>query len=139
MIAEKPEIYADRYAKLTPEERAQLRAFLQGPLYLKLLRIISVFKPSPHCKGTGSGERDQFSDARANARLGEIRGWELYEQTIFLALNEPPQIREAVQETFPMEGRIDADWGKIPEPTKETATHARSNRRPSRPSHPARQ
>lgn len=102
----KPDIYADRLAKLSPEERGQLRAILTHPLYVKFLRIVAVKKPSANCTGTGSGERDAFSDARANARLGEIRGWELHEFAIFLALNEPAAVKEATKETFPDEAWI---------------------------------
>lgn len=116
-MSERPEIYADRLAALSPNERAQLRALLTAPLYLKLLRMVAVFKPSSNCKNCGSGQRDEFSDARANARLGEIRGWELHEAAIFLALNEPPEVKTAVQETFPDEGRADAGWDK-PAPAK---------------------
>jgi len=110
---EKPHIFAERFAKLSPQERTQLRAFIESPLYLKMLRIASVFKPSANCTGTGSGTRDQFSDARANARLGEIRGWEMYEASIFLALNEPAELKQAIQESFPDEGRVDANWGTV--------------------------
>jgi hypothetical protein len=113
-MTEKPDIYADRLSKLTPEQRAKLRAMITDPLYVQFLRIVAVFKPSCNISKAGSGERDAFSDARANARLGEIRGWELYEAAIFLALNEPPEVKASAQETFPDAGRVDADWGKIP-------------------------
>lgn len=103
-MTSKPDIYADRLSKLTPEERAKLRSLLNDPLYLRLLRIVAVFKPSSNCANTGSGTRDEFSDARANARLAEIRGWEAYEITIFLALNDPPEVKQALQESYPDEG-----------------------------------
>jgi len=109
----KPEIYSDRFAKLSPEERAQIRSILNNPLYRKLLSIVAVFKPSANADKTGSRDRDAFSDARANARLGEIRGWEFYEAAIFLALNEPAQVKQAAEENFPDEGRVDANWGRI--------------------------
>lgn len=101
----KPDIYADRLAALSPEERAGLRTLLIDPLYLKLLRMVAVFKPSSNCVNCGSTQRDAFSDARANARLGEIRGWEQHEAAILLALNEPPQVKEAARENFQSE-----DW-----------------------------
>lgn len=107
---DRPDVYADRLSKLTPDERAHLRAILLDPIYVRLLRIVAVFKPSPFCTNAGSTARDQFSDARTNARLGEIRGWESHENAIFLALNEPPKVKTAVQETFPDAGRIDAEW-----------------------------
>ncbi len=111
-IKERPDIYADRLAALSPDERRRLRQLLTDPLYLKLLRIVAVFKPSSNCVNCGSGTRDAFSDARANARLGEIRGWDQHEAAIFLALNDPPQVKQAAQETFPDDGRTDADWNK---------------------------
>lgn len=107
---QRPDIYADRLSKLSPEERAKIRLTITDPLFVKFLRIVAVFKPSPNCANSGSTSRDAFSDARANARLGEIRGWEFYEAAIFLALNEPPEVRQAAQETFPDEGRSDAAW-----------------------------
>lgn len=103
----KPDIYADRISRLSPEQRARLRAMLLDPLYVQFLRIVAGFKPSSNVSKAGSGDRDQFSDARCNARLGEIRGWELYEAAIFLALNEPPQIKQQVSEVFQA---ADADW-----------------------------
>lgn len=111
-IAQRPDIYADRISKLTPEQRAKLRATLNDPLFVQFLRIVAIFKPSANCEDAGSRKRDQFSDARANARLGEIRGWESYEASIFLALNEPAESKQVILETFPDEGRVDANWGK---------------------------
>jgi hypothetical protein len=124
----KPEIYADRLAELTPEERAKLRSMLNDPTWMKLLRMVAVFKPSSNVTNGGSGGRDAFSDARANARLGEIRGWELHELAIFLALNEPKEVKQAVQESFPDEGRVDADWNRVP-PAPSTAIEPKKPRK----------
>lgn len=121
-VREKPHIYADGLAALSPQERARIRAMLDDPLYLKFLRIVARQKPSSMGANLGSGARDAFSDARANARLSEIRGWEMYEAAIFLALNEPPQIKQALQETFPDEGRADAAWTQPPLPAEPTRT-----------------
>jgi hypothetical protein len=105
----RPDIYADRLSRLSPEMRARLRGMLLDPLYVHFLRIVAGFKPSSNVSKGGSGDRDEFSDARCNARLGEIRGWELYEAAIFLALNEPPEIKQQVAESFQP---ADADWNK---------------------------
>lgn len=105
----KPDIYAERLSRLSPEQRARLRGMLLDPLYVHFLRIVAGFKPSSNVSKGGSGDRDQFSDARCNARLGEIRGWELYEAAIFLALNEPPQIKQQAEEVFQA---ADHDWTK---------------------------
>lgn len=115
----RPDIYADRLSKLSPEERAKIREMVTDALFVKFLRIVAVFKPSSNCANCGSTTRDAFSDARANARLGEIRGWEFYEGAMFLALNEPPQVKQAAKETFPEEGRVDADWNP-PNGTSQT-------------------
>lgn len=112
---EYPHVIANRLAKLTPQEREEVRAFLLSRTWLKLHSIVACMKPSPHCKNAGSGERDQFSDARANARLGELRGWEMFEGAIALAILEPAVIKTAVAETFPDSARVDADWGRIPQ------------------------
>lgn len=107
-----PDIYADRLAVMTPKELAEVRASITSPAYVKFLRVLNCAKPSSNVSKAGSGERDEFSDARANARLGEIRGWELYEAAIFLALNEPKTIKRTTEESFPDAGRADANWGK---------------------------
>ena len=108
-LSAKPDIFADRLAQLSPEQKALIRSWLAHPLYAHLMRMVAVFKPSSNVTNGGSGPRDAFSDARCNARLGEIRGWELHEAAIFLALNEPPQVKQAVQEAFQA---VDADWNK---------------------------
>jgi hypothetical protein len=110
-----PQIYADRLAVLTPEERAQLRAFIGSDLYAKLLRIAECLKPSANCKDAGSGVRDQFSNDRANARLSEIRGWELFQVAIFYTLREPEQIKVEPEETFPDAGLLEG-FGAPPPP-----------------------
>jgi len=115
-LKETPFIYADRLAKLSPEDRAELRKILTSPLWIKLMRIAETLKPSPFCEKGGSRDRDEFSDARTNARLGEIRGWEQMQASLFLAIQEPKDVRTAAAETFPDSAKIDAQWGQIPQP-----------------------
>lgn len=119
----RPDIYADRLSRLSPEQRARLRGMLLDPLYVHFLRIVAGFKPSSNVTKGGSGDRDEFSDARCNARLGEIRGWELYEAAIFLALNEPPQIKQQAQEVFQS---ADHDWTKPPESAASSSTASKT-------------
>lgn len=114
-LRETPHVYADRLAKLTAEERGELRTVLTSKTFIKLLRICECMKPSAHIKNGGSGDRDQFSDARTNARLGELRGWELYQAAIFLAISEPAAIKSSASETYPDAGRVDSQWGRIPQ------------------------
>ncbi len=103
---EKPEIYSDRLERLKPDELAQIRSFLSSPVWARFLRVVACKKPSSNVANAGSTSRDEFSDARANARLGEIRGWELYEFAIFLALSEPKEIRKEVEATYPDSGTM---------------------------------
>ena len=98
-----PHIYAERIKKLSPEQLGKIREFLSSPEWVLFLRVIASAKPSPNVANGGSHLRDAFSDARTNARLGEIRGWELYETAIFMALMEPKEIKKALAEEYPDE------------------------------------
>lgn len=109
-----PDIYADRLAAMSPEDKQQLRSFLASPLYVKFLRIVACRKPSANCTGAGSLTRDQFSNDRANARLAEIRGWELYEAAMFFVMTEEPKVpRTAVDEDFPESGRFQSEAAPV--------------------------
>lgn len=101
-----PHIFYDRLASLKPEERQQLRDVLTSPLWVKFLRIIEGQKPSANCAGAGSQSRDAFSNDRANARLGEIRGWELFQHSMFAALKDAPDRRAEPEDNFPEAGAI---------------------------------
>lgn len=104
-----PDIYFDPMAKLVPEERAKLRGILSDPTYVKWLRIVEGQKPSSNCPTAGSGTRDAFSNERANARLGEIRGWEMHTAAMYLALAEPRQPRTETESTFSAGGSINLE------------------------------
>lgn len=106
---QKPDIYYDRLAKLKPEDKERLRAILVDPLFVKFLRIIAVHKPSPNCTLAGSNTRDQFSNERANARLGEIRGWELYEFAMYQALHDAPPKGGEVEARYPDSGSMNLE------------------------------
>jgi hypothetical protein len=107
-------IYADRLERLSQHERDQLRVFISSDLYAKLMSIVECAKPSPNCTNAGSKERDAFSSERANARLGEILGWELHRNSIFMALLEPQAIRTSPEETFPDSGLLEGFGGASP-------------------------
>lgn len=94
-----PEIFADHLAAFTPQELEQLRQLLTSPVYLKLLSIAECMRPSANCMGAGSGQRDAFSNDRANARLAEIRGWDMHKSALFAALNPKPK-RQNLEESF---------------------------------------
>lgn len=104
--AEIPDIFSDKLAVMSPQELAKVRAFLLSPEWVKFLRVLETAKPSSNISKAGSGERDEFSDARANARLGEIRGWDLHVNAIFLALSEPKEVKKQVEATYPASGHL---------------------------------
>lgn len=104
---QKPDIFYDRLARLKPEDKERLRAMLTDPLFVKFLRIVAGDKPSSNCAGAGSHTRDAFSNERANARLGEIRGWELYEFAMFKALHDAPPKPKEADPNYPDTGVLD--------------------------------
>jgi hypothetical protein len=101
---QKPDIFYDRLARLKPEEKEELRTVLKSPLYLKLMRIVEGNKPSANCALAGSHVRDAFSGERANARLGEIRGWELHIAAIFAVLHDAPPRSPEPEPSYPDSG-----------------------------------
>jgi len=112
-----PDIYAERWEALTPDERAQIRAYITHPLYLKFLRIVECKRPSSIVLSGGADptKTDEHTMIRAGIRLAEQRGWDLHIAAIYLALNEPPEIQSAAEETFPASGRVDHGWDQVPE------------------------
>lgn len=116
-MSEAPDIYYDPMAKLLPEEKAKLRSILADATYVKWLRIVEGQKPSSNCANAGSAGRDAFSNDRANARLGEIRGWEMHTAAMYLALAEPRPARTETESTFPASGAINLE-PSIPEKKK---------------------
>lgn len=103
MIIEIPDILRDKLAKFSPTELDSLRRLLTSHEYLKLLSIAECMKPSANCSGAGSGARDAFSSERANARLGEIRGWELHAAALLAAINPLPERRVTQEDYQPVE------------------------------------
>lgn len=99
MIIEIPTIIRDKLAVFSPAELEKIRALLTSPEYLKLLSLAECMKPSANCAGAGAGQRDAFSNDRANARLGEIRGWELHQVALLAAL-APKIARTSTEENY---------------------------------------
>jgi hypothetical protein len=102
-------IKKDLLGKLSPNEKAKLRIMLESPEYQKLLSIAENFRPSASCGLAGSGSRDAFSDSRANARLGEIRGWELHVMAMFSVITPPKELAQQIEESYPDSGLLEAD------------------------------
>lgn len=94
-----PDVVPDASGVLSPTEVETIRRIFTMPEYIKLISIAERYRPSANLGMAGSGSRDAYSDARANARLGEIRGWELYRAAIVAAI-KPPKQREAYEEDF---------------------------------------
>ena len=111
----RPTIVRNPFAVLTPKDKEYLRGVLTNPTYLKMMGIIQKFRPSSSCKMAGSRERDQFANERANARLAEMRGWDAYEVAIFAILSDTPLPKAPEEASYPDSGRLDADWGKVPQ------------------------
>ena len=113
-----PVVAYNPFMALGPAEKEWLRGILVDPRYVKLLSICQQYRPSSHCKLGGSDARDAYSNERAAIRLGEMRGWDLYEVSLFRVLTDRPVSKPAVEPTFPESGMIDANWGKSPDQTK---------------------
>lgn len=97
----RPAIVFNPFAKLSPREKEECRGILTNPTYIKLMGIVQQYRPSANCKMAGSAGRDAFSDARASARLAEMRGWDTYENALFLVLTDAPVMPKAPEESFP--------------------------------------
>lgn len=87
------------FEQFTPDQLNQLRMMLYSPLFLRLLAAIEQSRPSANCWGAGSENRDALSNERSNARLGEMRGWEMHLKALY-AIFELKKEREPVTENF---------------------------------------
>lgn len=106
-----PDVVPDANGVLSTTEVDAIRRIFAMPEYVKLVAIAERYRPSANLSWAGSGNRDAFSDARANARLGEIRGWELY-RAAFVAALTPPRPREHIVENFqPVGPQVDGPPG----------------------------
>lgn len=122
----------DFETKFSPDDRAKLRAIISDPLYLKLLRVVNKMKPSPNCAGAGSGQRDAFSNERANARLGEIRGWELHQVAILAVINEKLDQPKPATDEFTSAGALDLEPTDEPMPGSPSPSSAKRLTRKTR-------
>ncbi len=97
---ELPVAFKGELSDLSPQEVAELRAILTSPVWLKLDAIIQTAKPSPHAANMGSTSRDEFSNDRANAKLGEMRGWELFRAAIYSSIMPRKERRAPAKENY---------------------------------------
>ena len=114
-----PDVVFNPFDKLSPKEKADARAMITSPLFVKLISMAQIYRPSSVCKLGGSVDRDAYSNERAAIRLGEMRGWDLYQQAIFTLLTDRPKPLSIDQPTYPESGRVDARFGEIPSPEKK--------------------
>lgn len=112
-----PDIWADPFAAVGPDDKAWLRTILVDPRFVRMMKIAERSRPSSNCKLGGSGDRDAFSNERAAIRLGEMRGWDSHMVAIFQVLTDRPAPKATVEPTYPESGAIDANWGKSPDQT----------------------
>lgn len=101
-----PVVAFNPFEGMSPKEKEFLRGVITHPTYVKMLNLAQRLKPSSNCSGAGSGARDAFSDARASARLAEMRGWDLYQAAIFAVLNDKPVKQLIVEASYPDSGRF---------------------------------
>jgi hypothetical protein len=97
----RPDIYNDPLLAMSPEDKNQLRTILVSPVYVKLMRFVERYRPSSNCPKAGTQDRDQFSNDRANARLAEMRGWDLHVASIFSALSDVTLSKTETEPTYP--------------------------------------
>lgn len=106
-MIEQPHIFADIFAQLSPDERGDMRVLLTSPLYVKACRIIATQKPKSVGQGLHGIGVNEHTAIKSAIKLSEIRGWELYEQALWLLLKEPDQIRQEVPANYPDSSRMD--------------------------------
>lgn len=104
-------IQPDPTVQFTPMEMQSMRELFQSPAYFKLQQLVETMRPSANLTNGGSGSRDAFSHERVNARLGEIRGWEMHRGAIHAVLF-PPQPKALAQEEMFQPAGIAAPMGE---------------------------
>jgi hypothetical protein len=95
-----PDIYADRLASLSLQERAALRDFMATDLFLKFMRIVECKKPSAFAQGTTGSLVDGNALIRSTITLSEIRGWEEHRNAMLVALLDPPAPKQKVEISY---------------------------------------
>lgn len=115
-----PVVVFNPFLILTPNDKAKLRVMLVDPSFVKLLGACQKLRPSANCALAGSKQRDQFSNERAQARLSEMHGWDLFQTAIFAVLSEEAMRRAVIPANYPDSGRVDAGFGEIVSPEPKT-------------------
>ena len=114
---QKPEFRFNPLLSLTPKEKEFLRGILVHETFTKMMNLVQRYRPSSNCQKAGTGERDAFSNDRANFRLGQMQGWDAYEVAIFAVLTDTLPKAPTVEAQYPDSARVDAHWGEIPKQT----------------------
>lgn len=91
------------YQEFAPEERRELRAFFEGPLWKKTLANIRTERPFLFPLGTDTVLGQQI----ACNRLHQRQGWEMFEVALAKTILPLPPKKKLLQETWPDSGRTD--------------------------------
>lgn len=95
-ITENPPILQDA-TPLTGDERRQLIAMLNSPVFIKTWGLINLCRPNIF---PAEGYNTQMGLQSGFARLHEMRGWELFKRALILQSMEPATPRREVPVTF---------------------------------------
>ncbi len=93
---------------LVMEERDALSRIFASPVFIKAFRNARCMKPTAFVAAYSAGRGAQDANQIANDRLREIRGWEAFEFALLAQVEEPKTKVQAVTESFPAGGTIDA-------------------------------
>ena len=108
-----PSVDFNPFVALSPKDKEYLRGVLTSPPFVRMMQVAQKYRPSSSCTKGGSGDRDAFSNERAAIRLGEMRGWDLYQMALFAVLNEKAVKDLNIAATYPDSGRFDAGFGEV--------------------------
>lgn len=87
--------------KVSPEDRALLRAWLKSPLTLQALALVEGQRPSIMSAGLAGNVEDRRHSAEK--RLLQLQGWESFRNTLLSLEHSPQELRPPLQETFSTE------------------------------------
>lgn len=102
---EPPEIYADKLARLEPDELKYIRDTLNNPVFVKFLRVVETMKPSCFAAGTYGTLINQNTALISAMQLARQQGWEAHITGMQAAIMDKPQRKAVIEATYPDSGR----------------------------------
>lgn len=107
LTEERPKVPAP--IPLVMEERDELTAILNNPVFIKAWRNAELFRPSPFPHATEHFE-GEYGDNRASKQLARIQGWEMHKaalikQTVEVA-PKPRQLPDEYSDAGSMEAEM---------------------------------